>query len=565
MRAFTPTAIVSFVVSGLVLSSCGDDGGEQAEGMTEGSEDGTHSSGPATDGPSSATDDSNDSASDDADSSSDGPLPPTEGVLAGDISIDQIEINQGTGIPLAEDGVLLPAPGRPAPVISGRGALVRASYELGPEFSPRPIIGRLWLRSAEGDVVYADERMVSGPSDWTDIDGTFHWVVDPEDITADAEVRVQLLELDEDGEPSGDISGSQFPAEGFEALEAWGDPMVMHLMLVPFTCDGYDDLDLDPADLADFEAFIFNTYPVQELVFTVHDPVHSPSCSEFDAAEIDLPALREADGADPWVYYGGLLPGDGAGYSISIDGGDQMDYRRTFANHTWRGYGLTFDLFGHELGHNHGRDHTFEDGSYPNDNSDFCGSIEAYGWGPRSALMPSSGWGNDLDLGLEWFDPHQTLLPPTDASCSGLPDGNRWNFNDMMSYEYPYWVSAHTYAAAAERIRLISTWSESAEAPAEPGGRTLRVVFGPEGDIHRMSAPGTHPIERADAWATCRSSEGDSRRPVRRTTSLREGLGRDGRFETFTYEGYELPLEDGLEFEDCRLEVPGLRVPFVVR
>ena len=240
------------------------------------------------------------------------------------------------------------------------------------------------------------------------------------------------------------------------------------------------------------------------------------------------------------------MPGNGGGYSISIDGGDQMDYRRTFANHAWRDYGLTFDLFAHELAHNHGRPHSFEDPSYPDDNGGSCGAISTYGWGPRPSLMPSSGYSNDLDLGLDWFDPHEQLLAPTDDDCGGLPDGNRWNFNDMTSYAYPYWVSAYTYAAGAERIRLISTW-ENADGPGP--GRTLRLVLGPEGDIHRSERAGARAVTRAGAWASC----GGVRLPVRTGTGVRDVRDADGRLRSYTYETFELPLLEAIDPTTCVL------------
>lgn len=549
----------SLVVVCLAIG-CGNDGGVGP--LETGDSGGTSPSRDTT----ASDDDANDttgpaSTSADEESSSDGPQPPAEGVLAGDIAVDAVELDQGVGIALAQQGALVPTDDRVAPVIAGRAALVRASYQLAPAFTPRTIVGRLWLRNGpEIHAVYTDERMIAGPPDESILDGTFHWIVDPEDLTGQTEYRVQLLEPEPEGEPSGDISGSELPAGDFAPLDAWDDRMVIDLMLVPFSCDGEPELELDPVDLADFEAYLFNTTPVQELNLTVHDPIPSATCSEFDAAEIDLPALREQEGADPWVYYGGLLPGDRGGYSISVEGGDQMDYRRTFASHTWRDYGLTFDLFAHELGHNHGRDHTFEDPGFPGNTDDQCGTIDTHGWGPRSAMMPSSGYSNDLDLGLSWFDPHEALLLPTSEPCSGLPDGNRYNFNDIMSYVYPFWVSAYTYAAMAERVRLISTWPAQGQ-PSPPAGQTLRLVLGPEGDIHRTTHAGAGLVASPTAWATC----GEHRLPARTTRTWLERPTDDGRLERFEYRGFDLPLPAGIDPSTCVIDHEGSRVPFVTR
>ena len=477
--------------------------------------------------------------------------PPPEGTLAAGIIVEDVEINQGVGVAVAAAGEVVAADERIAPIVAGRPALVRASYSLEPGFESRNIVGRLWLRDAQDNhAVYVDERVVTEGPDWTTLDGTFHWVVEPDDLTGDTEFRVQLLEPDMD-EPNTDAAGAQVPATGFAPLEAWGDPMRIELVVVPFQCSGVPDLDLDPSALDDFEAYLFNTYAVQTLEMTLHDPVSSSSCSEFDAAEFDLPALRDSEGAQPWVYYGGLLPGGGGGYAVSIDGGEQMDHRRTFASHDWRDFGLTFDLFAHELAHSHGRAHSFEDPSYPGDASGGCGGIDTWGWGARSSFMPSSAFSNDVELGLEWFDPHAQLLPPTSGSCTGMPEGNRWNFNDITSYEYPFWVSAYTYARSADRIRLLSSWSEA--AVVAPPGKTYRVVVGPEGKIHHTVRDGARPVVAPTAWAQC----GEQRLPVRVGHAVHD-LPTRGRVETHTYVTYELPLAEGVQAQDCELETDSI-------
>lgn len=547
-----------WAILGASASGCGDTDPDGVEsGGTAGSStgDGTDSAtpsdsvGPDSDGGASTDAPGETGGSAGSDGGDDGP--PPMGVLAAGIAIGDVELNQGVGIGIARAGAWIEADARVAPVIGGRPALIRAAYTLAPDFEPRPVEGRLWLRDAAGgNTVLTDERMIAGPSDWSTFDGTFQWIVEPDALAADTEVRIELLEPGlEEGEPSGDTTGAALPADGFAPLEAWGDPMRIELVVVPFTCDGTPDLDLSPEALADFEAYVFNTYAVQELDFVLHDPVHSTSCSEFDAAEYDLPALREAEQADPWVYYGGLLPGGGGGYSIAIQGGDQMDYRRTFASHDWRDYGLTFDLFAHELAHNHGRDHSFEDPEYPGDNGGSCGAIGTWGWGPRSAAMPSSGYSNDVDLGLDWFDPSTQLLAPTDANCSGLPEGNRWNFNDITSYAYPYWVSAYTYAATAERIRLLSSWRAAGASVGE--GTTLRLVVGPEGDLHRSAHAGARAVAHANAWARC---EGGVRLPVRVGKAVRD-IQREGRLSSFPYISYELPLRpEDPTVSECHIE-----------
>lgn len=543
-----------FAAGSLALWACGDDstGGDDTDGGV--SVSASTSAGPGSSGPGEGPGSGNDGTAsagggpssggtsgtgDDSGSTGQPPLDPAE--PAGGIRVTDVELNQGVGILLGRDGAAVPSSERSAPIISGRDALVRVAYAVDPGFVPRELEARVFV----GEDSFVDARFVDGPADWTAFSGSFSVVVPGGVLDGGDDLRVELVESDGATTVGADVGASLEVG----ALQAWDDRMVLDLVLVPMECDGLPSLELAPEKLANFEAFLFNTFPLQELNLTVHEPVFSPSCSEFDAAETELPALRMSELASPWVYYGGLLPGDGGGYSISTQGGDQMDYRRTFANHAWRDEGLTADLFAHELGHNHGRDHSFDDPSFPADTGDWCGQRASYGWGPRASMMPTSGWSNDVSLGLAWFDPSQNVLAPTDALCDGLPDGNRYNYNDFMSYTYPFWVSAYTYVALAERVRLISTWE--AQAYEVPAGTTLRVVIGPDGQQRRIVRAGARAVNsNPKAWADCEGS----RVPVRVTRSFLERKGNTGRIESTELVGYELPVLIGDAKRTCVLE-----------
>jgi hypothetical protein len=198
---------------------------------------------------------------------------------------------------------------------------------------------------------------------------------------------------------------------------------------------------------------------VQQVRLQIHRAVPSASCNERTAAEIDLPALRKAEKAPPSRYYAGLLNGSGSGFSISPLGSMNKDYRRTFAIHLRRNHGLSFDTFAHELGHNHGRIHSFDDKSFPFANPMRCGVRQQLGYGIRSSPMPQCAFANDREIKIPWIDPHAQLLPPTNPkNCVNGPSGNRGNYNDIMSYAYPYWISAYTYSGLAQHIRLVSSW-----------------------------------------------------------------------------------------------------------
>ncbi len=544
------TSLRTVFTSLLLLSGCGDDaeGGGSESGTDDAPSGATgeldSSSGPG--GPSS--DDTSGPSRDSEGSSSTGDVdvpPNPTGSLAGGIHIGDVLANQAVDITLVRDGAIVSEGLREAPLIAGRALLLRADYELDPDFTSRPIIGRLTLESSEGLEVYDDVRTVSGPSQMDALDGTFHWVVPPDGLPADASLRIDFFE-EEDLSTMGTLGRASVPEGGSAEIDAWGDPMVLDIMLVPFSCDGIGQVDVTPEDLADFESYIFNTYPITELNLEVHDVVPSSTCSEFDAAEYDLPALRESESPPPGVYYGGLLPGDGGGYSIAIGDSDQMGFRRTFANHTWRWYGLTFDLFAHELGHNHGREHSFEDPSYEGDNAGYCGSISGNGWGVTPGNMPKSGYSNDQELGLSWIDPNAELLPATPDPCDGAPNANENLYNDIMSYAYPYWVSAYTYAALAERVRLISSWSDTSAA-VNPDRELVRFVVDTEGRVHESRRRGTVSPQDPSLWASC----GNVAVPVARGHAIHDRREADGSLVEDLYSTYTFEVPDGLDATSC--------------
>jgi hypothetical protein len=395
------------------------------------------------------------------------------------LSVDTVVLNQAVDITVVSGGQAIASSDWEAPVIAQRGMLARASVLLGEGFEPGLVTGRLVVAAGGEETVYEVDLEVSDAGDIDLWEGTFQWVLDP--IPADATFRIELLEAGSTALRPPD--GARYPTRGGHALDPLTD-MQLDLVLVPIRCDGQDAPDVSGEDLENFETFLFNTFPVSVLNLTVHDPVLSPGCEETELAHYELPELRDAEGADDWVFYGGLLTNGWGGYTAGGDWDDPA-YSRTFASTTWRGHGLTSDLFAHELGHAVGQGHSFEDPNWPvaSDSGTYCGTRLFKGYGVRSALMPSSGWGNDLDLGLEWFDPNTAFVPATDpANCNGLGDGNRWNHNDFMGYTYPMYVSAYTYREMAEKLQVINSWRlQRREGTLTTRG--IQVLRGPQGVV----------------------------------------------------------------------------------
>jgi hypothetical protein len=431
-----------------------DDGGDGGDGGGDG--DG----GDGADDGGDEGDDGGDGTGDDgADDGGDGSIP------AAGIRIDEVTINQGVEIPIVQGGVFLEESERVAPVIGNRPALVRAFWSLEDGFEPRELEAHLVFTYEDGTTkVMNDTRMVSGPPNPNSYNGGFTWGVLAEEFAGDAEIHVAIFETD--GESNGEPSGYRVPEEGEEQLRGVTRRMLLDVVVVP-TCNH--------APLADWEqeiftAYLYNTYPVNEINITFHDPIAN-ACDEYEAAYEVMPDLRWTEEAPPWRFYGGLVQGSCGGVA-PFGGGPwatQKDAQRTFGLCDWRYTFPTVDLFAHEMGHVHGRDHTFEDPSYPYET---CGGRDTVGFGLMPADMPSSSWGDESA-------PMQQIIPPSYAGCTAA------SWNDFMSYAYPYWVSDYTYLHIAEVIWQLSAWAdEGASGPAPGPGVTLRGVVTPEGKVH---------------------------------------------------------------------------------
>jgi len=252
----------------LALAACGDgsddrdDGFDSAGGANDGSEgDDGGGDGDGTDDGGDDGSEGDDGDGDGADDGGDGPIP------AAGISIDTITINQGVEIPIVEDGVFLEESERVAPVIGNRPALVRAFWSLEDGFEPRELKARLVFTYDDGSTnVISNTRMVSGPPNPNSYGGGFTWGVLAEEFAGDAEIHVEIIETD--GMSHGEPSGYRVPGEGEEPLRGVNRRMLLDVVVVP-TC-GHAPLAEWEQEI--FTAYLYNTYPVNEINITFHEP-----------------------------------------------------------------------------------------------------------------------------------------------------------------------------------------------------------------------------------------------------------------------------------------------------
>ena len=341
------------------VPACGGDGGGDdgfvSVGTLDGSETGTDSQGTGT------TTDSTSTSEDTGGMESGNP---DDGAYAMDISIDQIEFNQGVGITVAQGGAEVPTSAYQAPIIAGRSALVRVSWTTGAAFSPREIVARLTLVHTDGTFhEFEDTMSVNGGSDMRLYNGAFAIEVPADAVRAGDRFVVGLFEVD-DSLPS-NPTPPRVPATGDADLAAWGDPMTVKVVVLPANDPAIDgstyNLTSDMREM--LEADLYNLYPVQNIEVSYHDPVTITGCNDGANILNQVSSYRNAEGLGPNVYYhaifrdthnGNCWAGGMAWLEDASMGADRVSYS---INHP----GESPNNWTHELGHSHGRPHSFED------------------------------------------------------------------------------------------------------------------------------------------------------------------------------------------------------------
>jgi hypothetical protein len=189
-------------------------------------------------------------------------------------------------------------------------------------------------------------------------------------------------------------------------------------------------------------------YPATEIQASVTTPVSASAPIDFTGILDDVRAKRSSDGASDEVYYMGLVKPaaslrdycggsctTGMGYVVDGWGGEafRAAVAVAFADET------SASTVAHELGHNHGREHSpcgvSGDPAYPYSN----GSIGSWGFDRRSSALQ---------------DPERVA--------------------DIMGYCHPAWVSDFTFQAFFERIAEVNGAAASQITLA--GARPWRVA-----------------------------------------------------------------------------------------
>jgi len=343
------------------------------------------------------------------------------------ISLSDIALYQGIKRPLVEAGQ---PSGTTLPIVAGRDALLRVFVQNDGSFAGS-LTGRLHLGTGEPIEVTST---LGGNSDDGNLASTLNFEVPGAALTPDQGYRLELGAL-EGG--SKDVAPIAYPAEGTQPIPATpvGDTLKIMIVPIQYQADGSGRLpNTSDEQMALYQQGFGAMYPVPRVEISLHEPMAWGSQvgafgDGWDTLLMAVAQLRASDGAPPDLYYfGAFAPasslgaycGGGCVAGLGMSSGPEDSYARAAIGLDFGGPDdVTTAL--HEVGHNHGRQHS---------------PCETYDADPAYPYHDGSDgvWGYDRAT--------QQLFPPTAA--------------DIMGYCTPSWISDWTFVAFFDRIRAVN-------------------------------------------------------------------------------------------------------------
>jgi len=392
--------------------------------------------------------------------------------LAHDINISQIVAYQTLSIPIMKDAKEVLKAERDSDVVADRELLLRVFVTPGTGFMSRELSARIHIRNGgvAKDIFVKGTPKASSASDLT---STFNLTLPRELVTSGTQYSVELAEC---GDSLGNLLSPRFPITGEAALGA-RETGKLQLHVVPVHI-GKEAPDISEKRLAYFKSYFEALYPITDFELTLGDAYPVNSQPDFDTLLDDIRDLRIDQEPEDTVYYLALSPEE------SLDGADGLGFR---ANPDEPDYRVAVSLsnddaeytsatVGHELGHNHGLQHspgcdpgTFDE-QYPYD---------------------------DGLLGIWAYDRRKKVLIAPDKT---------W---DIMSYCDPVWFSDYTYRRVVDRVAHVNGQQHVARSLAVK--QSFRVLMlSPDGKA-RWGHPYTGRVPaRAPEAGTVFDSQGNA-------------------------------------------------------
>jgi hypothetical protein len=351
--------------------------------------------------------------------------------LARNLTLQQIAVYQTVKIPVMTAGAEVPAASRNSSVIQGRDTMFRVFVTLGSGWTARDLSARLTLTPAGGQPTQLfSKKTISASSVDSDPKTSFQILV-PASTMAAASLRysVQVVEC---STQSGTAGQAQFPSTGDIDLSV-KTTGGLKIKLIPIQV-GSILPDTSATGLAGYTAEMMAMYPVTNVSFTVGDTLTATAPVDWTGMLDQVRAKRSTDKPAADVYYFGLVkPADTLRTYCQSSCTTGIGYVVTSVNSASSraavgiGFGdkASFDTMAHEVGHNHGRNHS------P------CSTA-----GTISGVDPNYPY-TKAALGSWGYDPRtQALLDPNKNT-------------DIMGYCSNQWMSDYTYSGITTRVAAV--------------------------------------------------------------------------------------------------------------
>lgn len=407
-------------------SSSTDEGSGTTSTGDESDSDATTSSGDVTsDGSGEDTTGTSESDSGDDDTTGDGDE--DDGTPAAGIAISAIEINQGVAIPIWADDAPIAPDQRNSPLVEGREMLVRVSWSLEAGWSARDIEARLALVQANGSKeILVDRVRVTGAPNLDRLDGSFHWVLEPDQVQSGVSYSVGLFEVEAPSVFSSVYAGSRVPENsGKLDLGVPDHAMEIEIKLVPMVYQGTGPVVSDAVrDAIADGMYLQNALMDRGVTISWRDPI------DVDEDNLNhmldrVTEVRAADDPEPHVYYAGLCDSSVAGGGLAWVAGTGSPWaaRHRASASGIRGANGT-SVVTHEVGHNQGLKH-----------NPGCGAA-----GPE----PTWPYEDDSPITSQGYNLYSQRLYDGQAT------------HDYMSYCHPWWVSDFSYEKSGRVIEELT-------------------------------------------------------------------------------------------------------------
>ncbi len=361
------------------------------------------------------------------------PPPPPVGDAADGVTLVDAKLYQAIEVPLTQATTI--------PVVANRDAMVRVFYKVIGGYDGQPVTARF----SAGQYYVEKSQILSGASSQASLGSTVNLQIPGYMLTVGGTFRIDLVQASS----TGTNSSAGFP-QGTQQVphnaKSTGDKL--KLVLVPV--QNYGSMpDTSPAQVQKYVDYFRWQYPIPNVEVTVRSQAHTYNGdlgSYYGWSDLldEISQLRDGDGVADQVYYYGIHDADGnglLGLGWVADANDP--WSRAAIGVGWSG-NTAPETAVHEIGHNHGRDHSpcgvDGDPNYPH----YGATLGVWGYHPGTGK----------------------LLPPDD-------------YVDFMSYCDPQWVSDFTYKALFNRLKHVN--GAKLVFPPELVGRTwdrVRVLEG---------------------------------------------------------------------------------------